>query len=147
MTINRLPILAILLCCVSAFPQAQADEKPLSFEADIRPVLTLKCGKCHSDNVQKGGLNLSSVAGIRHGGESGEAAVAAKVEDSLLWTMIDGGDMPPAGQPSLTTDERELIRRWIAAGSPSEQPAEKIITQHDVLPIVLLRCTTCQVLD
>jgi len=143
MTINRLPILAILLCCVSAFPQAQADEKPLSFEADIRPVLTLKCGKCHSDNVQKGGLNLSSVEGILHGGESGEAAVAAKVEDSLLWTMIDGGDMPPAGQPSLTTDERELIRRWIAAGSPSEQPAEKIITQHDVLPIVLLRCTTC----
>ena len=143
MTIKRLPNYAILLCCVAAIPQTQADEEPLIFETDIRPVLTLRCGKCHSNDVQKGGLDLSSVAGIRHGGESGESAVASKVEDSLLWTMIDGGDMPPAGQPSLTADERELIRRWIAAGSPSEQPVEKVITQHDVLPIVLLRCTAC----
>lgn len=143
MTIKRLPIHAIFLCCVAVIMQAQADEKPLSFEADIRQVLTVKCGNCHSDNVQKGGLDLSSVAGIRRGGESGEAAVASKVEDSLLWTMIDGGDMPPAGQPSLTADERDLIRRWIYAGSPSEQPAEKVVTQHDVLPIVLLRCITC----
>ena len=77
--------------CSAAIPQAQADEKPLIFETDIRPVLTLRGGKCHSNDVQKGGLNLSSGAGIRHGGESGESAVTSKVEDSLLWTMIDGG--------------------------------------------------------
>ncbi len=143
MTIKSLPIHAIFLCCLVSILSAQADEKPLIFETDIRPVLTVKCGKCHSDKVQKGGLDLSSIAGIRHGGESGEAAVAATVDDSLLWTMIDSGDMPPAGQPSLTTDERKLIRRWIASGSASEQPEEQVITQHDVLPIVLLRCTTC----
>lgn len=143
MTIQQWYLVAICLCWLVSILPAQADEQPLVFETDIQPVLMLKCGKCHSDKIQKGGLDLSSIAGIRHGGESGEAAVASTVEDSLLWTMIDGGDMPPAGQPSLTADERELIRRWIAAGSLSNQPAEKIITQHDVLPIMLLRCTAC----
>ncbi len=143
MTSNCLPIYGILLCCVAAMSQVRSDERPLIFETDIRPVLAIKCGKCHSDKVQKGGLDLSSIKGIRHGGESGEAAIASKAEDSLLWTMISGGDMPPAGQPSLTADETEFIRRWIDAGSPSAQPAEKVVTQHDVLPIVLLRCTSC----
>ncbi|MBC7967643.1 MAG: DUF1553 domain-containing protein, partial [Fuerstia sp.] len=60
-----------------------------------------------------------------------------------MWIMIDGGDMPPQGQDPLTNDERELIRRWIAAGARSEEPTQSVITQHDVMPIVLLRCTAC----
>ncbi len=144
MTHQRLHILAISVCCLMAIPWARADERDPVFESDIQPVLARKCGKCHSDGVRKGGLDLSSIAEIRQGGESGEAAVADTLDDSLLWTMIDGGgDMPPEGQAPLTIDERELIRRWIAAGSRSEKPAERVITQHDVLPIVLLRCTAC----
>ena len=119
MTIHQRHLAAICFCCLVSILAAHADERPLVFETDIQPVLTVKCGKCHSGKIQKGGLDLSSIAGIRHGGESGEAAVAATVDESLLWTMIDGGDMPPAGQPALTADERELIRRWIVAGSPS----------------------------
>ena len=147
MTLNRHSILAISVCCLMVIPSARADEKGPVFESEIQPVLADKCGKCHSDKVQKGGLDLSSIAGIRQGGESGEAAVADTVDESLLWTMIDGGDMPPEGQEPLTANERELIRRWIAAGSRSEQPAESVITQHDVLPIVLLRCTACHGAD
>jgi len=143
MTLNCHSIFDISVCCLMAISSALADEKGLVFESDIQPVLARKCGKCHTDKVRKGGLDLSSIAGIRQGGESGEAAVADTVDDSLLWEMIDGGDMPPEGQNPLTIDERELIRRWIAAGSQSEKPAQRAITQHDVLPIVLLRCTAC----
>ena len=121
MTYQRLHILAFSACCLMAIPSARADEKGPVFESDIQPVLAGKCGKCHSDTVRKGGLDLSSIGGIRQGGESGEAAVAETVGDSLLWTMIDGGDMPPEGQDPLTIDERDLIRRWIAAGSRSEK--------------------------
>lgn len=116
------------------------------FETEIQPILAAKCGKCHSDTVRKGALNLSSISGVRTGGESGESAVAETVDDSMLWIMIDGDSMPPEDQPQLTKKERELIRRWIAGGSKSKAPhqsTEKPITQHDVLPIVLLRCTTC----
>ncbi|MEJ7590725.1 MAG: c-type cytochrome domain-containing protein [Planctomycetaceae bacterium] len=88
MTHQRLHILAVSVCCLMVIPSAQADEKGPVFESDIQPVLARKCGKCHSDGVRKGGLDLSSIAGIRQGGESGEAAVAQTMDDSLLWTMI-----------------------------------------------------------
>lgn len=54
--------------------------------------------------------------------------------------------MPPEGEPPLTTVELTRIRKWLAAGAPSLQPhasTKKEWTQHDVLPIVLLRCVTC----
>ena len=84
MILNRRSILAIFVCCQLVLPSARADEQGPVFESDIQPVLADKCGKCHSDKVQKGGLDLSSIAGIRQGGESGEAAVTDTVDDSLL---------------------------------------------------------------
>lgn len=141
--------LLTITACVSLLlpaPWSEADESAPVFEDSIRPVLTRRCGKCHSERVRKGDLDLSSMSSIRRGGESGEAAIAETVEDSLLWIMIDGGDMPPEGEPPLTAAEQELVRRWIVMGARSTEPlepAEKQLTQHDVLPIVLLRCTTC----
>lgn len=134
-----------IFCCVADSPgQAEESDSAPVFETDVQPVLARRCGKCHSDKVQKGGLDLSAMAAIRRGGESGEPAVMESPDDSLLWIMIDGGAMPPEGQTPLTTDEQELIKRWIAGGSQSQQPAaDRVVTQHDVLPIVLLRCTTC----
>jgi len=125
--------------------QGRAEEAKLVFERDIQPLLALKCGKCHSESVHKAGLDLSTIMGLRRGGESGDAAVAESVEDSPLWSVIENGEMPPDGEPALTQSERELIRRWIAEGSYAENPAveSKQITQHDVLPIVFLRCTMC----
>lgn len=138
-----------VVCCVfaSSFvaPAVASDESPV-FETDIAPILAKKCGKCHSDSVQKGSLNLASIRGLRAGGESGEPSVAESVEESLLWIMIDDGGMPPEGQPPLSESERSLIHKWLNTGAKSEQPADiepKELTQHDVLPIVLLRCTTC----
>lgn len=133
------------LCTVSMFSIRTEAASPV-FETDIAPILASKCGKCHSDKVRKGSLDLSSMRGLRAGGESGESAVAESVDDSLLWIMIDGGGMPPEDQPPLTENERALIRKWLETGAKSEAPVvdeKKTLTQHDVLPIVLLRCTTC----
>lgn len=123
-----------------------AEEAPLLFEADIQPLLADKCGKCHGAKVQKGELDLSSMSGLLRGGESGEPAVAETAEDSMLWIMVNGGGMPPEGQPQLTEQELARIRQWIDGGAKSQRPVELVerqLTQHDVLPIVLLRCTAC----
>ncbi|MBT6485918.1 MAG: DUF1553 domain-containing protein [Planctomycetaceae bacterium] len=142
----RLATLSIVCVTAAAFvAPVFAAGKPV-FESDIEPILAKKCGKCHSDKVQKGGLDLSTMGGLRRGGESEESVVAKTAEDSLLWTMLDDDLMPPEGQPPLTKKELAIIRKWIAAGAPSKTPQEstkKKLTQHDVLPIVLLRCTTC----
>ena len=123
-----------------------ADEPAPVFEAEIRPVMQRKCGKCHSDRIRKGDLDLSSMAGLRRGGESGEPSIGETLDESLLWAYVDGGEMPPEGEPQLTKAELKLLERWIINGARSEAPVEieeEPLNQHDILPIVLLRCTTC----
>ena len=129
----------ILLCATAA----AAD--PV-FEKDIQPVFEQKCGQCHAGGKRKGGLSLATMAGVRRGGESEEAIVGQGLKDSLLWKMISHGEMPPEGKAQLTAAETALIKRWIETGAKSTAPVEvveKKINQHDVLPIVLLRCTAC----
>lgn len=142
----RFTAIILGLCYLAVIGSARAAESPPTFEADVRSVLVEKCGKCHSEKVTKGGLDLSSISAVRRGGDSGEELIAKTVDDSWLWMQIADGEMPPEGEPALTDDELELLRRWIASGAPSMQPAasEQVqLNQHDVLPILLLRCTTC----
>jgi hypothetical protein len=117
----------------------------VSFESDIRPLLADRCGKCHSDSVQKSGLNLATLNGIRRGGESGEALLAESLHGSRLWEMIEQGEMPPEDETPLRAEEVDQIRRWIESGAAlrEQAAAPEEVTQHDVTPIVLLRCTTC----
>ncbi len=129
----------ILLCATAAAAE------PV-FEKDIQPVLEQRCGQCHAGGKRKGGLSLATMAGVRRGGESEEAIVGQGLGDSLLWKMISHGEMPPEGKAQLLAAETALIKRWIETGAKSTAPVEvveKKINQHDVLPIVLLRCTAC----
>jgi hypothetical protein len=142
-------LLLLLLLAVPANPArggSAADRAAPVFEADVLPVLSRKCGKCHSEKVRKGGLDLSAMAGLRRGGESGEPAIAETLDESLLWVYVDGGEMPPEGQPPLADEEVELLKHWISTGARSVSLVEadqQPLTQHDVLPIVLLRCAAC----
>ncbi len=113
------------------------------FEKDVLPVLKARCLKCHSQKVRKAGLDLSSMASVRKGGESGSAIDADAIEESLLWVMVDGGDMPPGGSPPLTAKERDIIHRWLVGGTLSSSASEQMITQHDVLPYLFTRCVVC----
>ena len=72
------------------------------------------------------------MAGVRRGGESGESAVAETLDESLLWAYIDGGDMPPEGEPQLTQDETELLKRWIDDGAVWPQFA---VTDFEPTPL------------
>ena len=114
------------------------------FEQDILPVIKARCADCHNAATAKGGLDLSSMAGVRKGGESGEPAVVESLDESMLWIMIEGGDMPPEGETPLTKSEIDIIRRWIKSGaSSSATESETIVTQHDVLPYLYTRCVVC----
>lgn len=133
-------LLAFLLVVSNA---VRADD--LLFETDVQPILRQKCGSCHGQQVRKAGLNAVTMSGLRHGGESGEPGVAESPDESMLWIMIESDSMPPEGKPQLTSAEKEIIHRWLQEGAPSRtaEDDQPRITQHDVLPIVLLRCVTC----
>lgn len=124
----------------------RADEIPPMFETSVQSVLSDKCGKCHSETVRKGDLDLSGMVGIRRGGESGDPLLGETIDESRLWEVIVGGEMPPEDEPPLSDDERRRIHDWITAGAHSSVTTDegtKKIDQHDVLPILLLRCNAC----
>src|SRR5262249_54074008 len=71
------------------------------FEAKIRPVLIEHCYKCHSATSEKirGNFVLDTRAGIRKGGDLGEALIPGNLDESLLIQAIRYKDedlqMPP----------------------------------------------------
>ncbi|MFP6882859.1 MAG: PSD1 and planctomycete cytochrome C domain-containing protein [Roseibacillus sp.] len=120
---------------------AQAEEEVPSaeevkfFEAKIRPVFVEYCYKCHStDEKIKGGLQLDTREGLRHGGDSGPALVPGKPEESLLWTAITWQDedyeMPP--KQKLSESIRADFRKWIEMGAPDPREREKIVLRTEI---------------
>ena len=121
---------------------------PSTFQSDIQPLLNRKCLNCHGADTRKAELNLAHGEGLRKGGESGPIIVAGEPLKSLLFQKVNSGEMPPEEKDRLSETEIRLIEQWITAGavfadSTGEHPALQIPNQHDVIPIMLRRCTVC----
>ena len=99
-----------LMACVLTAASAPADTKPVpSFADEIVPLLKERCVSCHGPAKQKGRLSLALPPAIVRGGENGPVISPGKPGESLLWKLVDAGDMPK-DQP-LRPDEKDLLRR------------------------------------
>lgn len=92
-----------------------ADDKP-HYERDVAPLLKRHCVKCHGPTKQEGQLNLATMGAIVRGGKAGAAVVPHDAEASPLWQRISSDEMPP--ESPLSAEEKRLLQRWIAAGTP-----------------------------
>jgi len=101
--------------------ESVAAESP-DFEEQILPLLYNRCFSCHSEKADepKAGLRLDSVEAMLESG----MIVPGKPDDSELLNRVslpltDEGHMPPlkGGSRPLSDAERDLVRRWIAAGA------------------------------
>ncbi|MFO0802540.1 MAG: PSD1 and planctomycete cytochrome C domain-containing protein [Gemmataceae bacterium] len=113
---------------------------------DIRPLLQAKCAKCHNEKSAKAELNLTTFAGLAKGSENGPVVVAGKAEKSPLYEQVHTGAMPPGDKSKLAPAEVKLLHNWIEAGAKpgkADVVAEQPLNQHDVIPIMLRRCTAC----
>ena len=96
------------------------------FERNIRPVLTEKCYKCHSnrpDSKVKAGLSLDTREALMKGGDSGVCIVPGKPAESLLMDTLHGKDpdqlMPPEKDGGkLPADVIANFDKWIRMGAP-----------------------------
>jgi hypothetical protein len=89
---------------------------PATFRTDISPLLERHCARCHGDQEQESRLELTSLAAVLEGGDSGPAVIPGRPAKSLLLQMISDDTMPPES-PHLTKGEIGLIRRWILNGA------------------------------
>ena len=155
---NKLAPLACLLLWQLAHPaagQLEAGDLPaaatgeaLIFETNVLPLLRENCLRCHGEKKKKGGLDLRSVESALRGGESGEALIPGKPDESLIIELISKGEMPPGKKTRLEPAGQKLIRSWIEGGArslkhPQGAPRERKVTEHDITPLLLLRCTVC----
>ncbi|HVJ84411.1 MAG TPA: c-type cytochrome domain-containing protein, partial [Caulifigura sp.] len=110
----------LLAACLFLLPATVvADDAAPRFETEIRPILRAHCFDCHGAEAElQGGLDLRLVRFQQKGGESGAAIVPGNANDSLIWQKVESGEMPP-GKAKVSAAEKELLRRWIAAGAPT----------------------------
>lgn len=116
-------------------PADQAD----FFEKKIRPVLTDKCYKCHSEKADKikGGLTLDTREGIRRGGDNGPGIVPGNLKDSLVIEAIHYASkdfsMPPEKSGGKLPDSViQDFEKWVQMGAPDpREGAAKVVKKYD----------------
>lgn len=88
----------------------------------IQSLLQDHCVSCHGGVKKRGGFSMVSLEPMLGKGDSNvPILVPGKPEASLLWHRVQTDNvsqrMPPEDQPPLTTEEMNLIERWIQGGA------------------------------
>lgn len=95
--------------------------KPVSFIADIAPILKENCFACHDAKKKAGKYDMTTFEKLLAGGTSGEPITAGKPHDSEFFTLIVTADdrrMPPRDKGEAVAKERAaVIERWIKDGA------------------------------
>ncbi len=132
------PFAVLVVCLVTrqglfatekpASPATSAQKKPVSYHAEILPILQANCQGCHQPAKASGKLDLTSFKNLLSAGESGsEEVVPGKPGDSYLLDQItpDKGEAEmPKGKPPLAASEIALIGRWIEEGAKDDTPPD-----------------------
>ena len=120
-------------------------QKAATFDGDIQPIFQANCTGCHGADTRIKEMNLSSMDGALKGSESGPVIAPGKPDESRLYQLVRDRKMPP-GKSHLSDDQVASIRSWIESlGASSTKTAEltEDPTEHDVIPIMYLRCSVC----
>lgn len=89
----------------------------------VRPVLVVKCMRCHEEGNAAGGFNAASYATLFREGEEGTPVIPGSLQGSELFRRItlptsSRKFMPPNGHP-LSFSEVQILRYWIEQGADS----------------------------
>ena len=121
---TRIHLLLVFAYFVSSL---SAKKSEISYNRDIRPILSNHCFSCHGLDEEhrkaKLRLDLREEAIISRDGI--RAIAPGSIEDSESWMRIisdDDDDVmpPPETHKSLTSEEKELVKQWIEEGAPYE---------------------------
>lgn len=97
---------------------------PVSYSRQVAPILALHCNGCHGD---AGGLSTRSYADLMNGGNLGKVVLPGEPARSLLIHFLEGrrgeAHRMPLGGRALSSEQIEMIRRWIAEGASQDTRA------------------------
>lgn len=119
------PDVRLFACCLGLGGLAVVGSAEVSFNHDIRPVMSDTCFQCHGPdaNAREADLRLDRPEdAFAEREDSSAAIVPGDPEESLMLWMINAEDeediMPPSDHPRrLTEREKQLFHDWIAEGA------------------------------
>ncbi|MCA9086220.1 MAG: DUF1549 domain-containing protein, partial [Planctomycetaceae bacterium] len=139
--VTQVSIVLLLWLTVVVSP-ALVNAETISFQRQIRGILSDKCFQCHGPDAQhrQAGLRLDEEAAAKSVLEGGDRAiVGGDPSHSTLMARILSDDpdlkMPPASTgKSLTAEEVSLLRQWIEQGAPWESHWAFLPVQRPEVP-------------
>ncbi|MFO1153233.1 MAG: c-type cytochrome domain-containing protein [Rhodospirillales bacterium] len=103
---------------------AKAADEQVSYKLDVQPILTARCGECHSpggEGYQKSGLDLTSYHGLMTGTKHGAIVIPGEPLRSNLLVLVEGRADPslrmPHSGPPLLKAQVQIIRDWVRQGA------------------------------
>jgi mono/diheme cytochrome c family protein len=105
--------------------------RPDFYMTKVKPIFQANCFRCHAGMNRRGGLSMSTRAGLMKGGRDGVVIVPGDPAKSLLMKGIrfEGPAKPmppPAKGNKLSAPDIATIERWIRAGAvmPADPPVQ-----------------------
>ena len=123
--------------CAAITPHAA---RAIDFEKDIKPILKQNCYECHSETrkKEKAGYVFDNLARFKKDiGPNLQIEPGDPTNSHFYEVIADPGvknHMPPKG--SLSQDEKEKIRKWIAEGATFDGKAPANLVRKDLPPIM-----------
>src|SRR5436190_371905 len=99
---------------------AAKPESVVDFYSQVEPIFNARCYGCHSESLSESNLRLDTKAAALKGGDSGAVILSGNSRDSILMHRVvglNGLRRMPASGAVLTTDEIDILRRWIDQGA------------------------------
>ena len=135
-----------LIWFLISIPTISARAAGPDFNQEIRPILSRNCYKCHGpdDEARKADMRLDARAfAIKETASGSIPIVPGKPDDSELIARINAKDasdrMPPQSTNlTLSPQQKDLLRRWIAAGAEYRPHWSFVPPKSSPLPAVKL---------
>jgi hypothetical protein len=123
---------ALFVCACQR--KAARTQDYVSYGRQIAPIFALHCNGCHSGSAPSSQFRTADYRGLLAGGVLGGDVVSRFPDRSMLVKFIEGFRGPdqrmPLNSQPLSSDQINLIRRWIAEGA---------LNDHAVRPCYKLR--------
>lgn len=109
-------VLSLSVCLLNA-----ADDPPVDFVRQIKPIFAERCIECHNSETLNGELNLQNRELASKKRKNGPVIAPKEPEKSMLYIVLT---LPPSEQKAMpATAHRipktdiQIIRRWIEEGA------------------------------
>ena len=131
----------VIVVALSSLSASAAE--PVDFNRDVRPLLSDRCFVCHGPDEEhrEADLRLDQAKEMLNDRDGSPAVVPGNPDDSVLMQRIVSTDsdlrMPPVDSgKSLTPDEIDILRRWIADGATTSDHWAFVPPERHPIPSV-----------